>query len=144
MEAFEIGQLIEQQKQAGKAYLEFLRQASLSMGVYRLPAGGVDPQSPHTEEEVYYVVDGKAQIRVGDEDRSVNAGSIVFVAANVPAFVGASQIYADPFVFILLGSCLGFVLAVPRIVTLGATTAAVRLRPSPSVGPLGRVSTQRL
>jgi len=88
MQAFEIGQLIEQHGQAGKAYLEFLRQASLSMGVYRLPAGGVDPQSPHTEDEVYYVVDGKAQIRVGadelDEDRWVGAGSIVFVAANAP------------------------------------------------------------
>jgi mannose-6-phosphate isomerase-like protein (cupin superfamily) len=54
------------------------------MGVYRLPAGGVDPQSPHTEDEVYYVVNGKAQIRVGDEDRSVGPGSIVFVAAHVP------------------------------------------------------------
>jgi mannose-6-phosphate isomerase-like protein (cupin superfamily) len=84
MEAFEVVQLIEQQEHGGKAYLEFLRKLSLSMGVYRLPAGGVDPQSPHTEDEVYYVVDGKARIRVGDEDRSVSGGSIVFVAAGVP------------------------------------------------------------
>jgi mannose-6-phosphate isomerase-like protein (cupin superfamily) len=83
MEAFEIGQLIEQQSRAGKAYLEFLRVPSLSMGVYRLPAGSVDPQNPHTEDEVYYVVSGRAQIRVGEEDRSVVAGLIVFVAANV-------------------------------------------------------------
>jgi mannose-6-phosphate isomerase-like protein (cupin superfamily) len=84
MEAFEIGQLIEQQSRAGKAYLEFLRVPSLSMGVYRLPAGGVDPQSPHTEDEVYYVVSGRAQIQVGEEPRSVGPGSIVFVAAHVP------------------------------------------------------------
>jgi mannose-6-phosphate isomerase-like protein (cupin superfamily) len=84
MEAFEIEQLIEQQGQAGKAYLEFLRGPSLSMGVYRLPAGGVDPQSPHTEDEVYTVISGRSRIRVGDEDRSVSAGSIVFVAAHVP------------------------------------------------------------
>jgi mannose-6-phosphate isomerase-like protein (cupin superfamily) len=84
MEAFEIRQLIEQQEQAGKAYLEFLRRSSLSVGVYHLPAGGVDPQSPHTEDEVYYVVSGRAQIRVGEEDRTVAAGSIVFVAAQVP------------------------------------------------------------
>jgi mannose-6-phosphate isomerase-like protein (cupin superfamily) len=84
MEAFEIGQLLEQQGQAGKAYLEFLRRPSMSMGIYRLPAGGVDPQSPHTEDEVYYVVSGKALIRVGDEDRSVGAGSIVYVAAHMP------------------------------------------------------------
>jgi mannose-6-phosphate isomerase-like protein (cupin superfamily) len=86
MEAFEIGQLLEQQGQAGKAYREFLRRPSMSMGVYRLPAHGVDPQSPHTEDEVYYVANGRAQIRVGEEDRAVAAGSIVAkrVAAHVP------------------------------------------------------------
>jgi hypothetical protein len=36
------------------------------------------------------------------------------VAANIPVFVGASQIYGDPFVLILLGSYLGFVFASPR------------------------------
>jgi hypothetical protein len=88
MDAFEISTLLEEHARSGKSYLEFLRVPSLSMGVYCLPAGGVDPQSPHTEDEVYYVVNGKALIRVGAdtsvEDRSVGAGSIVFVAAHVP------------------------------------------------------------
>jgi mannose-6-phosphate isomerase-like protein (cupin superfamily) len=84
MDAFEVAMLLEEHARSGKRYLEFLRVPSLSMGVYRLPAGGVDPQSPHTEDEVYYVISGKAQIRVGEEDRSVSAGSIVFVAAHVP------------------------------------------------------------
>jgi mannose-6-phosphate isomerase-like protein (cupin superfamily) len=53
------------------------------MGLYELPAGGIDPQQPHTEDEVYYVVSGRALIRVGNEDQRVSAGSIVFVAANV-------------------------------------------------------------
>ncbi len=83
MDAFVLTALLEEHAQSGKAYLEFLRRPSLSMGVYRLPAGGVDPQSPHGEDEVYYVVSGKARIRVGDEDRPVDAGSIVFVAARV-------------------------------------------------------------
>ena len=53
------------------------------MGLYVLPAGGTDSQSPHTEDEVYYVVNGKAMIRVRAEDRDVGAGSIVYVAKNV-------------------------------------------------------------
>ena len=53
------------------------------MGLYVLLAGGVDPQSPHTEDEVYYVVSGKAQIQVDNENRAVQAGSIVYVAKNV-------------------------------------------------------------
>ncbi len=84
MDAFVLTALLEEHAQSGKAYLEFLPRPSLSMGVYRLPAGGADPQSPHGEDEVYYVVSGKARIRVGDEDRLVGAGSIVFVAARVP------------------------------------------------------------
>jgi hypothetical protein len=42
-------------------------------------------------------------------------GLVAFCAANVPVFMGASQIYGDPFVLMLLGSFLGFVLAAPRI-----------------------------
>ena len=83
MNAFEITQLISQREAGGKLYLEFLKVPDLSMGLYVLPAGGTDPQSPHTEDEVYYVVSGKAQIKVADEDRAVQAGSIVYVAKNV-------------------------------------------------------------
>ena len=53
------------------------------MGVYVLPASSTDPQSPHTEDEVYYVVSGRAKIMVAQEDREVQAGSIVYVAKNV-------------------------------------------------------------
>ena len=83
MEAFELSQLVDERSRSGCLYLEFLRRPALSVGVYQLPAQGTDPQSPHTEDEVYYVVSGKAMVRVGAEDRSVGPGSIVYVAANI-------------------------------------------------------------
>ena len=83
MQSYELAQLISQRADSNKLYLEFLKVPNLSMGLYVLPAGGTDPQSPHTEDEVYYVVSGKAKIRVADEDRTVQAGSIVYVAKNV-------------------------------------------------------------
>ena len=83
MQAFELAQLISQQKSSDKPYLEFLRVSDLSMGLYVLPAGGTDPQSPHKEDDVYYVVSGKAKIKVGEEDRDLEAGSIVYVAKKV-------------------------------------------------------------
>ena len=83
MQAYELSQLIFQRAVTNKLYLEFLKVPDLSMGLYVLPAGGVDPQSPHTEDEVYYVVSGRAQIKVANEDRAVQAGSIVYVAKNV-------------------------------------------------------------
>jgi quercetin dioxygenase-like cupin family protein len=83
MPAYELAQLIQQQRDSNKLYLEFLKVPDLSMGLYVLPAGGTDPQGPHTEDEVYYIVSGRAKIKVADEDRAVQAGSIVYVAKNV-------------------------------------------------------------
>jgi quercetin dioxygenase-like cupin family protein len=83
MHAYELSQLLTQQQQSGRLYLEFLRVPSLSMGLYVLPAGAKDPQQPHSEDEVYYIAAGQGNIRVGEEDRAVQAGSVVFVAAGV-------------------------------------------------------------
>jgi mannose-6-phosphate isomerase-like protein (cupin superfamily) len=83
MQTFELTDLVTQQKDSDKLYLEFLKVPDLSMGLYVLPAGGLDPQSPHTEDEVYYILSGRAKIKVADQDRDVQAGSIVYVAKNV-------------------------------------------------------------
>lgn len=83
MQAYELTQLISQHATSNKLYLEFLKVPDLSMGLYVLPAGGTDPQSPHTEDEVYYVVSGRAKILVAEESRDVQAGSIVYVSKNV-------------------------------------------------------------
>ena len=67
----------------GESFVELLRRDSLSVGVYRIPAGGTDPQDPHTEDEVYYVVEGRASIRIDDDVHPVAAGDVVFVEKHV-------------------------------------------------------------
>lgn len=84
MQAFELGEILAEREKRGRAYYEFLRVPTMSMGLYVLPAGGKDPQEPHDEDEVYYVLEGRAAITVGEEERPVQAGSVVFVAAEVP------------------------------------------------------------
>jgi mannose-6-phosphate isomerase-like protein (cupin superfamily) len=84
VDAHELADLLAARAAGGKLYHEFIRTHDLSVGVYVLPAGGTDPQGPHTEDEVYYVISGRATIRVGDEDAPVQAGSVVFVGADVP------------------------------------------------------------
>jgi quercetin dioxygenase-like cupin family protein len=84
MEAHELPDLMDRRLAAGRPYFEFVRHASLSVGLYVLAAGGVDGQRPHTEDEVYHVLDGRASITVGDDVRGVGPGSVVFVAAGVP------------------------------------------------------------
>ncbi|HET7291527.1 MAG TPA: cupin domain-containing protein [Vicinamibacteria bacterium] len=62
--------------------MEFLRVDSLSMGVYHLKAGAEDKQSPHQQDEVYYVAAGRAVLAVDGQDYPVETGSVVFVAKH--------------------------------------------------------------
>jgi mannose-6-phosphate isomerase-like protein (cupin superfamily) len=84
MQAYELTDVLQQRAGSGQLWLEFLRKSSLSVGVYVLAAGSDDPQQPHSEDEVYYVLSGRGVIRVGEEDRPLQRGSLVFVGAHLP------------------------------------------------------------
>src|SRR6266403_4908587 len=84
MSAFELSELDRQRRQANKLYLEFLRVPGLSLGLYVLPPGGTDTQQPHGEDEVYHVIRGHGCFRLGEDDRAVQPGSILFAPAGEP------------------------------------------------------------
>jgi len=67
------------QSLGGKRYQEFLRVPAMSAGIYVLSAGATDKQSPHKEDEIYYVVRGKAKMQLGREDRFISQGDVIFV-----------------------------------------------------------------
>jgi quercetin dioxygenase-like cupin family protein len=77
-----VGEIDRQRSQSGKLYREFLRAPAMSAGLYVLPPGATDPQRPHHEDEMYYVIRGRARFRADPEDREVSAGSVLFVAAE--------------------------------------------------------------
>jgi mannose-6-phosphate isomerase-like protein (cupin superfamily) len=68
-------------------YLEFVRVSAFSVGIYVLDSGGTDLQTPHSEDEVYYVVSGRAKMRTDSEGDfksfDVSPGTIIFVPARV-------------------------------------------------------------
>jgi mannose-6-phosphate isomerase-like protein (cupin superfamily) len=84
MQAWELDEIEANRAAEPRLYHEFLRVADLSAGLYVLEPGATDPQSPHTEDELYYVVAGRGVVTVGDETRPVGSGSLVFVPATVP------------------------------------------------------------
>lgn len=84
MQSYNLSEIEQQRQAASRPYLEFLRVPALSLGLYTLPAGGEDRQTPHTEDEVYFVTAGRAQVSVAGEEQAVGPGSVVYVAANVP------------------------------------------------------------
>lgn len=82
-QAFSLANIFVAREQAGKLYHEFLRVPSMSAGFYQLEAGASDPQQPHTEDELYYIVQGRGQLQVAQEHIAVEPGSLVFVPANM-------------------------------------------------------------
>ncbi len=79
---FDVDDLLRQRAEKGRLYHEFLRVPALSVGVYVLPAGGTDAQKPHQEDEMYYVIRGRARMQIGTEHSEVRAGSVIFVEAH--------------------------------------------------------------
>jgi mannose-6-phosphate isomerase-like protein (cupin superfamily) len=82
-QTFETKDLLDLRRKTNSRYSEFLRVASLSTGVYILNVGETDLQTPHSEDELYYVIEGRAMIRVADQDRNVGPGTLIFVPSKV-------------------------------------------------------------
>jgi mannose-6-phosphate isomerase-like protein (cupin superfamily) len=82
MDAWSLDDVNAARAGAGELYQEFLRVEAMSAGLYVLEAGGDDPQSPHAQDEVYYVVAGRARFTSGGEERPVAAGDVLFVPAR--------------------------------------------------------------
>ena len=83
MDVFKISEIINEQARGGRSYHEFVRSHDLSVGLYCLPAGAVDPQDPHTEDEIYYLIRGNGVVNIGGQDQPVREGSTIFVRKGV-------------------------------------------------------------
>ncbi|HLD92800.1 MAG TPA: cupin domain-containing protein [Anaerolineales bacterium] len=84
MQAFQLHELENLATEEKRPYFEFLRVPALSMGLYRMIAGQPDPQSPHKQDEVYYVLSGRAKLDVNGQIADAVPGSLLYVEANAP------------------------------------------------------------
>ncbi|NOU64799.1 cupin domain-containing protein [Paenibacillus sp. LMG 31461] len=64
------------------AYYEFLKVSSMSVGLYKLNKGELDKQKPHTEDEVYFIIEGEASFQNGDTITQISKGDVLFVEAH--------------------------------------------------------------
>ncbi len=83
MSVWNLTDLIVDTRRSGANFKDFLRVESMSCGMYILPGGGVDDQTPHREDEIYVIVRGSGQILIDDTSHPVEPGSVIFVPANV-------------------------------------------------------------
>ncbi len=77
---------------AANDYIEQFRVPDLSVGTYSIPAGGIDDQTPHTEDEIYVVTAGRATVVTDTASAEVGPGSVIFVpAGEAHRFVGVTE-----------------------------------------------------
>lgn len=81
MHTFQVADLVAQLAD-NQAWLEFLKTSSLSLGIYRLKTGQADLQKPHAEDEVYYVLAGRASFESESKTQSVSSGTLLCVERN--------------------------------------------------------------
>jgi len=86
--------VVTERSEAGefRRWVEHFRVPALSVGTYRIVAGGTDDQQPHGEDEIYVVQAGRARLVAGDGSVAVGPGSVVFVpAGEVHRFVDITE-----------------------------------------------------
>jgi mannose-6-phosphate isomerase-like protein (cupin superfamily) len=82
-QVYPLAELRQQLADANDLYTEFLRIEPMSAGLYALRADSTDPQTPHNEDEIYYVIKGRASIDIAGTIHRIEPGSVIFVAKNV-------------------------------------------------------------
>ena len=63
-------------------FLDFLLNNSFEAGVLRLNPGQKDTQGPHSEDELYFVMEGKGYINILEENQEIRKGSCIFVPSK--------------------------------------------------------------
>jgi mannose-6-phosphate isomerase-like protein (cupin superfamily) len=82
MNVFSFDSAATDMRERAQTWSEPLRVPAMSVGVYLLSADSQDDQTPHDEDEIYYVVRGRAVLRIGSSTRPVAPGDCIFVAAG--------------------------------------------------------------
>jgi mannose-6-phosphate isomerase-like protein (cupin superfamily) len=80
--SFEVAAVKERLTEAGGGYEVVHSSPGLELGVYVLVAPEPDRQQPHSDDEIYVVLEGSGVLEVEGEQVPVSEGSAVFVEAG--------------------------------------------------------------
>ena len=82
MALFDVAEVQRRLASADGGYEVVHRSPGLEIGVYVLVAPEPDRQSPHDDDEVYVVLEGRGVLTIEDEQIPVEEGKAVFVPAG--------------------------------------------------------------
>ncbi|MCS7140597.1 MAG: cupin domain-containing protein [Candidatus Nitrosocaldus sp.] len=81
-EAYNVNDVLNAMGRGREWCCTFLHRGSMDVGVLRLMPGEDDPQAPHVNDEVYYIIRGDGFIRIDGKDVPIQEGSVIFVPAR--------------------------------------------------------------
>ena len=84
--------LLELDKKDNSGYfLDFLHNNSFEVGVLRLNPGQKDIQGRHSEDELYFVAEGKGYINISEKDHEIRKGSCIFVPSKTKHYFHGNE-----------------------------------------------------
>lgn len=66
-----------------KVWNKFFDHSSMFAGIYKLDIGAEDKQSPHADDEIYYVLSGNSHFEAGQNKSVIKPGEVLFVKRGV-------------------------------------------------------------
>ncbi len=81
-QVFDLFELKQQKSNDDVSFQEFLNAESMQCGLYHLKKGSTDMQTPHDEDEMYYVIEGRAKLQVGDTEQVAKPGTVLYIKAS--------------------------------------------------------------
>ncbi len=81
-DVYDAEEVLKKLKASGNWFYGFMSKGTMDAGILSLSPKEKDPQGPHANDELYYVIKGSGFIRIEKEDLPIKSGSIIFVPAR--------------------------------------------------------------
>ncbi|MFQ5781820.1 MAG: cupin domain-containing protein [Nitrosopumilus sp.] len=83
---FDLSTYFEKIKNSSSYFYTFINRDTLAASILVLQPGEEDNQTPHENDEVYYVMSGDGFLKINGKDYKVSKDKLFFVAKNVEHF----------------------------------------------------------
>jgi len=80
---FDLSTYLEKINKSSSYFHTFINRDSLAAGVLVLQPGEEDTQTPHSSDEVYYVIEGNGFLKIKNKNYKVSKDKLFFVAKDV-------------------------------------------------------------
>jgi len=80
---FDLSTYLEKINKGNSYFHTFINRDSLAAGVLVLQPGEEDTQTPHSSDEVYYVIEGNGFLKIKNKNYKVSKDKLFFVAKDV-------------------------------------------------------------